>query len=66
MKDEAIITVALYVLLTILAATSAFGVALAALWLGIGLYMAANSRSRGLWADVSFMVTWPIYVALGR
>lgn len=63
---EAIITIALYAFLAALAATSAFGIALATLWLGVGLYMVANSRSRGIWADLSFMVTWPIYAALGR
>ena len=63
---EFLLTLALYALAITLAATSLAGLALAVLWLGGGLYMVANSRSRGLWVDASFVVTWPIYVALGR
>jgi hypothetical protein len=63
---EAILTIALYALALTLAATSLVGFAAAAAWLGYGLYMVANSRSRGVWADASFVVTWPIYVVLGR
>jgi hypothetical protein len=63
---EAIITVALYALAALLAASSVAGLVLATAWLGIGLYMVANSRSRGIWADASFLVTWPIYWLAGR
>lgn len=42
------------------------GFGLVALWFGGGLYMIANSRSRGLLADASFLVTWPVYMALNR
>lgn len=63
---EAIITLALYALAFTLAATSLLGFVVAAAWLGFGLHMVANSRSRGVLADASFMVTWPIYMALGR
>ncbi|UPT53105.1 hypothetical protein [Synechococcus phage Yong-M3-232] len=63
---EAILTIALYALAALLASTSIAGLVLVTAWLGYGLYMVANSRSRGLWADVSFLVTWPLYWVLGR
>ena len=42
------------------------GASIATAWLLVGLYMIAQSRSRGLLADASFMVTWPVYLALGK
>ena len=50
----------------LLAAGGVIGVGVVTLWMLGGLYMIANSRSRGLLADASFMVTWPIYLALNR
>lgn len=66
MNREAIYTLAIYAILFALAATSWAGLALAAGWLGIGAWMVWRTRSRGLLADVSFMATWPLYVALGK
>lgn len=38
------------------------GILIFAAWIGVGAYFVANSRSRGLLADASFLVTWPYYL----
>ena len=42
------------------------GFLLAVLWIGGGVYMVVNSRSRGLYADATFLLSWPIHLALDR
>lgn len=64
---EIFVTIILWaVAIALLAFGGMAGFGLVAIWFGGGLYMIANSRSRGLWADASFLVTWPIYMALNR
>ena len=63
---EAALTVGLYALLAYIAQDSVPGCIAASVWIGCGIHMATQSRSRGFIADASFVVTWPIYVALGR
>ena len=66
-RFEMALTAVLWVALVILPfAAGALGALVSVCWLGGGLYMVANSRSRGFLADASFMVTWPIYIALNR
>lgn len=43
--------------------------ALATLWLGIGVLLTVGTRSRGWHADAVFLVLWPVHVVahlLGR
>ncbi len=64
---EWILTAALWALVvTLLVVGGIVGVAVVTLWMLGGLYMIAKSRSRGILADASFMVTWPIYLSLNR
>ena len=63
---ELALTVGLYGLLGYIALGSIPGLIAAAVWIGCGIHLATQSRSRGFIADASFVVTWPIYVALGR
>lgn len=66
MKRELLYTAIIYAILALLALTSIAGLLLAVGWVGIGAWMVWRTRSRGLLADVSFMATWPLYVALGK
>lgn len=63
---ETYITAGIFALLALLAASSWLGLGIAVIWLSVGAWMVARSRSRGLWADISFLATWPLYVILGR
>jgi hypothetical protein len=42
------------------------GVVLAALWLGVGVFFVLSTKSRGLLADATFILTWPFYVVWDR
>jgi len=35
-------------------------------WISAGAWMVSRTPSRGTAADLSFVVMWPVYVALGR
>ena len=66
MSREWLYTVAIYLVLSALAWTSLAGALLALGWVGVGLWMVLRTRSRGLLADLSFMATWPLSVAVGK
>lgn len=66
MRREMIYTLVIYAVLALVAWMSVAGALLAIGWLGVGLWMVSRTRSRGLLADVSFMATWPLYVAVGK
>lgn len=38
------------------------GIAIAIVWLIVGAWFVARSNSRGIWADLAFAVTWPIWL----
>jgi hypothetical protein len=63
---EAIITLAIYAALLALALTSLPGLIFTLAWLGVGAWFVAKTRSRGVFADVSLLARWPLYVVLGR
>ena len=66
MTRELLYTVPIYAILAVLALTSLPGLALAVVWLSVGLSLVLSTRSRGLLADLSFVATWPLYVVLNR
>lgn len=50
--------------LMLLASTGALGILFAVAWIGVGVWFVANTNSRGFWADATFVLTWPLYLAL--
>ncbi|CDO34192.1 hypothetical protein [Novosphingobium sp. KN65.2] len=63
---ELVLTIAIYAFLAVLALTVPYGWLISSVWLSAGVYMVLETRSRGWIADISFLATWPIYLALGR
>lgn len=40
----------------------AIGIMISFAWLAVGAWFVSRSRSRGLYADAAFAVTWPIWL----
>ena len=59
-------TILLAVLLALIVFGGAPGIAIAAIWIGGGIYMLLNTRSRGLYADATFFLSWPIHLVMER
>lgn len=38
------------------------GLIVGIVWLGVGVWFVERSRSRGLFADAAFALTWPIWL----
>lgn len=59
-------TILLGILMALLVWGGVAGFAIVAVWLAGGGYMLANSRSRGLYADATFLLSWPIHLLIER
>jgi hypothetical protein len=59
------LTLLIALVLLALSLTSWPGAALASGWVAVGLWMVSRTRSRGIVADATFVMTWPLYMALG-
>lgn len=64
-RAELWVTAGLYLMLAgFIASLNPILLSLALAWFAGGFYFVTQSPSRGPLADVSFLVTWPIYLAL--
>jgi hypothetical protein len=64
-RFELAVTLLLYLMLAgFIASLNPILISVAIAWFLGGWYFVANSASRGPLADISFFVTWPIYLAL--
>lgn len=64
---EAVMSIVLWlVAIAFLASGHALLIAIALAWTLAGVWMARRSQTRGYLADLSFVVTWPVYVMLER